>query len=61
MVKVRLHGKMEDLLRFVKELEYIETEGEIEILSKSGLYADRGESKLKRMYLEVEFQTKGNA
>ena len=60
MLKVRLHGKREDILRFLKELEYIETEGEIEILNKSELYGDRGASKYERMYLDVEFLNKEN-
>ena len=53
MIKLRLHGlenEINDYLNKIKEDE------NIKILSESDIYADRGKSEYKRLYLDVQIK-----
>lgn len=53
MIKLRLHGTMEELGKFDRYLYKLEAKGEIEVLTNSEVYADRGQSKYYRKYLDI--------
>lgn len=53
MIKLRLHGTVDELKKFDRYLCKLETRGEIEVLTNSELYADRGQSKYFRKYLDL--------
>ena len=60
MIKFRLWGMPKELQKAIDYLSKKEKLGEFTILSQSGSYADRGESRYSRVYLEIEFEeTKG--
>lgn len=48
-MKIRLHGKLEEMDLMIKTLK-----SSFNILTCSGPYFDRGDSKLCRFYLEAE-------
>lgn len=54
MLKVRLHGKSEEVEKFIRLLE--SQNENVEILSESDLYKDRGKSVYARKYLDVEIK-----
>lgn len=54
MLKIRLHGKNEEIEKFVQWLE-LQNE-KVEMLSESELYKDRGKSVYARKYLDIEMK-----
>lgn len=52
MIKIRLHGTPEEIIKTQKWLKNQELEGNIEILSTSNGYPDRN-SKYCRQYLDI--------
>lgn len=50
MIKIRLHGEPSEIETAINAIEQ-----NFEILSKSGMYADRGASKYSRVYLDCKF------
>lgn len=55
MVKLRLHGEIEEINQFV---EFISTlSPQVRILSGSGNYKDRGASVYTRVYMDLELHT----
>ena len=54
MVKIRIQGTREENEQAKKFLDACERIGEIEILSVSDPYANRGNSKYERVYAEIE-------
>ena len=53
MIKIRLHGVEQEIFKYLKKIQNDEN---ITILSESDLYADRGKSEYKRLYLDVEMK-----
>ena len=51
MIKIRLHGVEEEISEYLNK---IKKDKDVKILSESSLYADRGKSEYKRLYLDVE-------
>jgi Protein of unknown function (DUF3970) len=51
MIKIRLHGLQQEISEYLKKLH---NDQDIKILSESNIYADRGKSEYKRLYLDVE-------
>ena len=49
MIKIRLHGLPEDINEAKKIID-----NEFDVVASSGNYADRGQSKLVRCYLEAQ-------
>lgn len=56
MVKIRIHGASDEVKDFLQMLKKIENDGAITILSESGVYQDRGSSKLVRIYIDVDME-----
>ena len=54
MIKVRLHGKLDEMEQFIEIAEQLEKFNMISILSTSDTYKDRGKSQYSRIYLDVE-------
>lgn len=52
-IKMRLSGTQDDLKAYLYLLHAMNKKGLIEILEESQSYRNRGESKLYRVYLEV--------
>jgi hypothetical protein len=52
-IKMRLSGTEADLKAYLYLLRAMDTKGLIEILEESQPYKNRGESKMYRVYLEV--------
>ena len=52
-VKMRLSGKESDLKAYLYLLRAMDRKGLIEILEESEPYKNRGDSKIYRVYLEV--------
>lgn len=52
-IKMRLSGTQDDLKAYLYLLHAMNKKGLIEILEESQPYRNRGESKLYRVYLEV--------
>ncbi len=52
-IKMRLCGTEADLKAYLYLLRAMDTKGLIEILEESQPYKNRGESKMYRVYLEV--------
>jgi len=52
-VKMRLSGTESDLKAYLYLLRAMDRKGLIEILEESELYKNRGDSKIYRVYLEV--------
>lgn len=52
-IKMRLSGTQDDLKAYLYLLHAMNRKGLIEILEESQHYRNRGESKLYRVYLEV--------
>lgn len=55
-VKIRLSGTTKDLEVIVKLFNLMEKHHLLEILETSNPYSNRGDSKIKRVYLEVEIE-----
>ena len=53
MLKLRLHGEKESIEEYINLLEALEEEKILTILSKSDYYADRGQSKYYRVYIDI--------
>ena len=53
MIKIRLHGVEQEIFEYLKK---IKMDKDVKILSKSDIYADRGKSEYKRLYLDVEMK-----
>ena len=54
MIKVRLHGKLDEMEQFIEIAEQLEKFNIISILSTSETYKDRGKSQYSRIYLDME-------
>lgn len=52
-IEMRLMGTAEDLERWAWFLDLMESKGLITILEKSKPYANRGDSKLFRLYVKI--------
>lgn len=52
-IDMRLAGTQEDLDRWIWFLDLMESKGLITILEKSKPYANRGDSKLMRLYIKI--------
>ena len=58
MIKLRLHGLENEIKDYLNK---IKKDKDVKILSESDIYADRGKSEYKRLYLDVEVQkVRGN-
>jgi len=55
-IKMRLSGTEEDLQNWLIFLRKVEEKGLIEILEQSHPYKNRGESKLYRVYAEIDLK-----
>jgi hypothetical protein len=53
-IKMRLSGTESDLKAYLYLLRAMDRKGLIEILEESQPYPNRGESKLYRLYLEID-------
>lgn len=53
MLKLRLHGEKESIEEYIDLLETLQDENILSILSKSDYYADRGQSKYYRVYIDI--------
>lgn len=53
MIKVRLHGLEQEIFEYLNKINEDEN---IRILSQSDIYADRGKSEYKRLYLDIEMK-----
>ena len=51
MIKIRLHGVEQEIFEYLNKIKNDEN---IKILSESDIYADRGKSEYKRLYLDIE-------
>jgi hypothetical protein len=52
-IKMRLSGTKEDLEKWLWFVGKMDQKGLVEIISRSEPYANRGESKESRVYLEI--------
>lgn len=52
-IKMRLTGTKEDLEKWLWFVRKMDQKGLVEIISRSEAYANRGESKESRVYLEI--------
>ncbi len=59
-IKMRLSGTEEDLKDWLLFMDAVDRKGLIEILEKSSPYKNRGESKLYRVYLEIDLKVDPN-
>ncbi len=59
-IKMRLSGTEEDLKDWLLFMDAVDRKGLIEILEKSTPYKNRGESKLLRVYLEIDLKVDPN-
>jgi hypothetical protein len=57
---MRLSGTEEDLKDWLLFMDAVDRKGLIEILEKSTPYKNRGESKLLRVYLEIDLKVDPN-
>ena len=53
-IDMRLMGTEEDLKKWAWFLELIESKDMITVLEKGKLYANRGDSKLYRLYIKIK-------
>ena len=60
MIKIRLHGTEEEINKVKTYFKKLETLNEINILSISEPYADRGCSKYYRLYMDAEITEEAN-
>ena len=60
MIKIRLHGTAEEIDKARIYFAKLEKLGEIELLSTSGIYADRNNSKYARLYIEMDVNEETN-
>ena len=60
MIKLRLHGTKEEIVKAKELYKTLEEENLIEILSISSLYADRGASKYYRVYIDINIKNAVN-
>ena len=56
MIKLRLHGLENEIQDYLNK---IKKDKDVKILSESDIYADRGKSEYKRLYLDVEIDKLG--
>lgn len=53
-IEMRLMGTEEDLEKWAWFINLIAEKGMIDVLEKRGLYQNRGDSKLYRLYLKIK-------